>query len=302
MKFDQSQLNENYPELTKERLAEIVLQQMALIQRMHERVVAVEQEVVRLKSRQQYANAQFPQPEVAHPNLQSDIRYEQKVPQQIVSLPEQEESIIYKVVTAVFHTSWMAILLGIFIEVVLIIVATFGGTFGDVRSFVADLFQKVSWGFLVCVALILATATARFRVPAMSIAGFLAAPAAVIIARAIHFGARYALGLPEVASGGPSPLVIAAIKSIEYAFLGATLAFIARYAWGRVLTHIAVGLFFGIVFGGMLLALSVKTAATIIPALELIARGLNELIFPMGCALITFAGQFFGRLLPNQAK
>lgn len=297
MKFDPSQLNASYPELTKERLAEIVLQQTAMIQRMQERIIAVEQEVVRLRmSQTPNVSGAYQQPMPASSGVQKAVVQE--------SVPTETggEAIVYKVARAVFHTSWMAILLGIFIEVVLVIVATFGGTFGDVRPFVADMFQKVSWGFLVCIALILTTATTRFRVPAMSIMGLLAAPAAVIIARAIHFGARYALGLPAVSGGGPSPLVIAAIKSVEYAFLGATLAFIARFAWGRALTHIAVGLFFGIIFGGALLALSVKTAATAIPALELVARGLNELIFPVGCALITFAGQFFGKLLPSQTK
>lgn len=303
MKFDPSQLNSSYPELTKERLAEIVLQQAGTIQKMQERIVAIEQEVLRLRAQQPLANLQ-PQPRqpvAVQSNVSPNIKHEQRVSQEIISSSEQDENTIHKVVRAVFHTSWMAILLGIFIEIVLVIVATFGGTFSDVRPFVADLFQKVSWGFLVCVALVLSTATSRFRVPAMSIAGLLVAPAAVIIARAIHFGARYAMGLP-VNAAGPSPLAIAAIKSVEYACLGATLAFIARYAWGRALTHIAVGLLFGILFGGVVLALSVKTAATAVPALALVAQGLNELIFPVGCALITFTGQFFGRLLPNQSK
>ena len=55
----------------------------------------------------------------------------------------------------------------------------------------------------------------------------------------------------------------------------------------------AAGLVTGIIFGGAFLALTVKSAPTPLPSL--LAKGINELLFPIGCALVVFIAEVLGR-------
>lgn len=70
----------------------------------------------------------------------------------------------------------MAVLLGIFIEVILVIISSIGELPKDFNPLIADLVQKTTWAYLVCIALTLATIALKFRVLVMGIVGFLAAP------------------------------------------------------------------------------------------------------------------------------
>lgn len=306
MKSDLEQLDSKYPEMTKERLLEIILQQDALIQRMQERIAIIEQEIAKLKTQAPVAPVH-----ASHVQEESDDNHllsARTLPHAPISLHDlippvsysQDEDKLVKVAKAIFHTSWMAILLGILIEIVIVVIASFGGLPDGLEPFAADLIQKTSWAFLVCIALTLATVTLKFRTPVMGIVGLLAAPAAFIIARALHGAARYALGLQPAASDGTSPIVVATIKSVQYGILGATLAFISKYAWGRALAHLWVGSLIAVLFGGALIAYSVQAASVAVPTLGLLAKSAGELIFPIGCALITFLGQSLGGLLPSQ--
>ena len=303
MKSDWKQLDSKYPEMTKERLLEIILQQDSVIQSMQERIAHIEQELARLKH--QTPNT----PVHSHIQEESDAHHlltTRTLPEAPISLHElippipQTEDKLLKVAKAVFHTSWMAVLLGIFIEVVLVVISSIGALPKDFNPFIADLVQKTTWAYLVCIALTLATIALKFRVPVMGFIGLLAAPAAFIIARALHAASRYALGLQPATSDGTSPIVIAVIKSVEYGFLGAALAFISKYAWGRVLAHLWIGSIIAVLFGGAIVAYSVQAASAAVPAIGLVTKGVSELIFPIGCALITFLAQSLGGLLPQQ--
>lgn len=306
MKPEIQQLNSKYPELTKERLLEIILQQESLIQRMQERIGAIEQEIIRLRTQGLTPNvshsAQFEN--ASRPQTAQAVSYQtvsQQENENIVHIAVAEtEDTFTKVMKAVFHTAWMAIALGIIIEIALILVVSIGGVPESFKPFLADLLQKTSWAFLVCIALTLATVALKFRVPVMGIVGFLAAPFAFVIARALHAGVRYAMGLQPATSDGTSPIVVASIKAVEYGLLGAALAFISKYAWGRAIAHIWVGSIIAVLFGGALFAYSLQAAAVAVPTLGHIAKGIGELIFPIGCALITFLAQALGGLLPKQ--
>ena len=47
----------------------------------------------------------------------------------------------------------------------------------------------------------------------------------------------------------------------------------------------------GVVFGGLFLAVVVQSAPTPLSTPSLLARGLNELLFPVGCALVVFIAE-----------
>ncbi|MGE0640097.1 MAG: hypothetical protein AB7G12_06165 [Thermoanaerobaculia bacterium] len=194
-------------------------------------------------------------------------------------------------------SAWLAVLLGLAVEgAVLLTVAAFGGALAA-KPATADLVQKLSWSVMVCVALALARTAARASAPLMSLAGLLAAPAAFAIARGLHKGAAQALGLAAVAAAtAPSPLVIASFRGIEYALLGFTISWLSRKSWGGVGAHAIAGFAAGLLFGVPLVVFAVQ-AMPQMGGLAIATRLTNELLFPLGCALVLYASDTLGKRL-----
>ena len=192
--------------------------------------------------------------------------------------------------------AWLAVALGFAIEgLILASVALAGGTLAA-KPFTADLVQKVSWSFIVCVALAVARTASRSTGVVMGVVGLLAAPAAFAIARGLHKGASQALGLLAAAAPGPSPMLVAGIKGLQYAVLGLAIGWIAKKAWGGVAAHAGVGFASGLLFGGPLLVLTFQ-AMPQLSAGAVAARSVNELLFPVGCALVLYASDTLGKRL-----
>lgn len=196
----------------------------------------------------------------------------------------------------VFRVAWMSIGLGIALEVLLLILAAFTGTAGDSpRPVIADLAQKVSWSMLVCIGLALGTVAQRLRSVLMGGLGFLAAPAAFATAKAVHKGIGQALGVVSPGAALAIPLLIALLKAIEYGVLGAVLGKLGKTE--RALsTYLAAGAAVGIVFGSAIVVAMTKNLAAA-SAIDLAAKGINELLFPVGCSLVIYASDTMGRKL-----
>ena len=188
------------------------------------------------------------------------------------------------------RVAWLAILLGLLLQLaVLLVVAGFGKDISP-RPFLADTVKTVSWSLLVCVGVALGRVAAKGRLPLEGVTGLLAAPLALTAANAVQKGVAEAVdaaGLPA----GPLPLWVLVIKAAEYGALGLALEWVGRRAWHSALGHLAVGLLTGVVFGGVFLAVVVQSAPTPLSTPSLVARGLNELLFPVGCALVVFIAE-----------
>lgn len=196
----------------------------------------------------------------------------------------------------IFKAAWLAIALGFAIEG--LILAAVGIAGGDLaaKPFTADVVQKISWSFIVCVALALARTASRAHLGLMGIAGLLAAPAGFAIARGLHKGAAHALGLVAASATVPSPVLVATVKGVEYALLGLAIGWIARKSWGGVGAHVAVGAAAGVLFGVPLMVLTIQALPELaLPAIA--ARATNELLFPVGCALVLYASDTLGKRL-----
>lgn len=192
--------------------------------------------------------------------------------------------------------AWLAVALGFAIEGLILGSVAISGGMLAAKPFTADLVQKVSWSFIVCVALAVARTASKSTGIVMGLAGLLAAPAAFAIARGLHKGASQALGLVAAAAPGPSPLTVAGIKGLQYAVLGLAIGWIAKQAWGGVAAHAGVGFACGLLFGGPLLALTFQ-AMPQLSASTVVARSVNELFFPVGCALVLYASDTLGKRL-----
>jgi hypothetical protein len=197
------------------------------------------------------------------------------------------------------HVAWLAILIGVALEALLLVLSWAFGTFKNGKPFIADLVQKISWSVIVCVGLALGATVARARDVVMGLMGLLAAPLAFSVARGMHKGAMEALSVATDAAGGPSPFLIASIKGLEYGLLGFALSAVQKQSWGGALAHTVAGLTVGVLFGGAILFFSIEAAAGPIPHSALIARAVNEILFPVGCALVIFSAEVLGKQLPK---
>ncbi|HEX5761356.1 MAG TPA: hypothetical protein VF121_19390 [Thermoanaerobaculia bacterium] len=195
------------------------------------------------------------------------------------------------------RAAWLSIGLGMALEVLLLTLAAYAGTQGSSpRPFVADLAQKVSWSFLVCVGLAFGVTAARARPAVMGLLGLVSAPVAFYAARALHEGVAGALGVAGAAAAGPSPLLVAVLKAVEYGLLGAALGRLGKRDGAPVGTYAALGLATGLVFGGAILGLTAAAGAKS-DLVSLLARAIDEVLFPAGCSLVLYAADAIGKRL-----
>jgi hypothetical protein len=192
------------------------------------------------------------------------------------------------------RVAWLAILLGLLLQLALLLVAAGFGTVAGSRPLVAETCKTVCWSLLVCVGIALGRVTAKGRVPLEGVTGLLAAPLALTAANTLQKGVAEALNAAGTLAG-PAPLWVLAIKAAEYACLGLALGWVGRRAWGSAPGYMTAGLVTGVVFGGAFLALTVRSAPTPLPSL--LGKGVNELLFPVGCALVVFIAEVLGTYL-----
>lgn len=192
---------------------------------------------------------------------------------------------------SLLHVGWLAVVLGLTMEAILVALAAGFGTLKGANPVLADLVQKVSWSVVVCVGLAVGTTAKEARGPVMGLSGLLAAPLAFMVARSLHKGAMQALAVAADAGPGPSLILIAILKGLQYGSFGLTLDWVAKKPWGGLPAHLATGLAVGVVFGGAMLALSIQAAPQTPPLPALVSRAANEFLFPVGCALVIYVSK-----------
>lgn len=199
-----------------------------------------------------------------------------------------------KLSDTLLKAAWLAVLLGLGMEIVLLGVAAGFGKSTTVQAIVADLVQKISWSSFVCVGVAVGTAAGKMRPQAMGLAGLIAAPIAFNISKVLHKSASQALSIagPAVA-GGPSPFLLAFLKGLEYAVLGFVVGQLGKKAAG-LRDHVIAGFIIALVFGGTIVYLMATMATKPLPLAGIVSRSVNELLFPIGCSIVLFTAQRLG--------
>ena len=190
------------------------------------------------------------------------------------------------------RVAWLSVALALLMECLLVMIQV--GMLGELQPIVAELVQKISWSFIVCIGLAVGAGVSGGNPIATGLAGFFAAPAAFNIARALHNGTAEFLG--QAGSGAASPylLAISVLRAVQYLCLGMALAWIAMQMWGGLAAHLGAGLATGLVFGGAIFAFSIPAQPSVA---VMLSWGVNELVFPVGCALIIFVSDVLGKKL-----
>lgn len=201
--------------------------------------------------------------------------------------------------STVLRVAWLSILLGLILEVLLLVLRAFTGTAGDSpKPFVSDLAQKVSWSFIVCVGLAFGSAASKARDEVMGLLGAISAPLGFAAARAVHKGVNSALDVagPAVAAG--FPFLIAALKGIEYAVFGFVLSRLGKRT-SSLGAYVGAGAAIGLTFGVVIVIALARASKTPLGPVELAARGINEVLFPVGCSLVLYAAEALGKRIPS---
>ncbi len=196
-----------------------------------------------------------------------------------------------------FTAAWMAVALGFVLET-LVALGAFtlaGGT--TAQAFLANVGHKVTWGTLVCVGLAFARAFKPGDTGTAAWMGILGAPTAFVVARSAHKGLASALGLGASAAAPMLLVLLATIKSLEYGVLGAWLSRLDERSAASAGTYVRSGAVVGVLFGGAALACMWLFSPASPSAADWFARGVNEVLFPVGCSLILFLASSAGKRL-----
>ena len=188
------------------------------------------------------------------------------------------------------RVAWLAIILGLVIEAILLLLAAGFGGIPGIKKIVADIVQKVSWSVIVCVGLAFGKAASKGQPPWTGLSGLFAAPVAFSVAGTLHKSASYALNLPA-AAGVIVPFLIALLKGLEYGALGWLLAQVGKKSGVGAGAYAGVGFVVGLVFGTAIVYSSGANRAM----LAILPQFINEVLFPIGCSLALFAADVLGK-------
>lgn len=186
--------------------------------------------------------------------------------------------------------AWMAILLGIVVQSLILVARITAGGQATALQVVVDVASGVTWSALVCSGVALGTVVARHRATMMGVLGLVSAPVAWAAAKGVQRGVQWMLGVP-LETLGPLVYQVGAAKTVEYALLGVLLGRLIYTPRSTLGVHALTGLAFGVVFGGIILWLNRAAAAATggsLPMPRAVAICANELIFPMGCAIVIY--------------
>jgi hypothetical protein len=198
------------------------------------------------------------------------------------------------------RVAWLAVILGLVMELLLLVL---GGAVGDalgLKPFVADLVRNVTWSVFVCAGLAVGTAVVKARAPLMGFLGLVSGPLAFEASRVVHKGTLEALAITG-GGGNLSPVLVAGIKGIEYGCLGLGVGWVSQRRWGGAAAHVAVGLLVGLTFGSVELALAAG-ATPPPPTSDLFVDGVNEVLFPVGCSLVLFSAGVLGKKTADRSS
>lgn len=197
-----------------------------------------------------------------------------------------------------------SILLGFAIQGLILAVKLWGGAFPAATTVITDLTQGVTWSLIICIGVGIITSLSKAKPVLAGALSFLAAPLAVAVAKA---GQATVAGLISAAEQQAilSLGTISALRAVEYGLLGWALTRLVQRNEARASPYFGAGGLVGLVFGGAIvwITFSVATAASATPGLaQMISTAINEILFPLGCAGVIYAGQAVTRSTQIVAK
>jgi len=186
------------------------------------------------------------------------------------------------------RVAWWSILLGLLMEGLLLVIRL--DKLPHLQP-VGEGLGKVTWSLVVCLGLGIGKVLSEDKPFWMGLAGLIAAPLAFTAAQAVQRTVTELMSSIASAPVTPTLIALGALRGVEYLCLGAALAILAQRK-SRPGAYLVAGLAVGVVFGAIVLLLTPTTTRSIAGLLE---WGVNELLFPMGCAVILYGAGVINR-------
>jgi hypothetical protein len=199
-----------------------------------------------------------------------------------------------RAVSRVLTVVWMAIMLGIIVQVPVLLGKTSAGAPFPGLKWLPDLLNGVTWSVFVCAGVVLGSVAARARTAIMGVLGLISAPIAFSLAKGLQRGVQSAMDAP-VDKITPALFMICGVKAVEYACLGAAVGWLLGRSNARAIHFALAGAAAGVVFGSVTVWITATLAKAKPPAL--VGAAINELIFPIGCALVIDLAAYASRHL-----
>lgn len=202
------------------------------------------------------------------------------------------------------RVAWMAIALGLLVECLVLLIRATIGTLPGGATIANEALQTISWPFLVCIGIAFGTAvlapssTASPISRSFALSGLLAAPVAFLIVRIVHKGTGAALGAAGNEMGLVAILLLGVIKACEYGLLGAAIDRLKAGPSPTVRGYALAGLAIGLSFGSAGLLVTSIAASPTPTTVKMVTQGVNEVVVPVGCALILYASGVLGKRVP----
>ena len=189
----------------------------------------------------------------------------------------------------------LSVILGLAVQSAILVIKLAGRPGG--ADLVVDLLSGVTWSVLVCTGLAIGLSVAKRRPMLTGALAFCFAPVALAAAKASQKVLTDWLGAAEkeavLALG-----TLSMLRAAEYALLGWLLAQLVIREHAGLWPYLAVGCAASLAFGGAITGLTWWVASdngSPLPPAALAATVINEMVFPVGCALVIYVGQSVGR-------
>lgn len=177
----------------------------------------------------------------------------------------------------------LGLALGALIQLVVFGAAALAESLAGARPTAATALAFLGWSSVACVVITYARVALRAGALGMVAAGAGAATLGVVASLAVSWAVATAMTAPA-AVGTTGALLSGGWKAVEYGALGAVVVALGQRRQGA-LAHAAVGLAWGLLFGGaFLVLLHILVGPLSLAALA--SRGTTELLFPVGCAVL----------------
>ncbi|WP_295117934.1 hypothetical protein [uncultured Chitinophaga sp.] len=181
-------------------------------------------------------------------------------------------------------TIWV-IVLGMIAETAFFLILQSSDRIIPKAMYVADFANKITWTYIVCVAISMAKSLTKDNVPATGLAGLLSIPPGLYFAGVVQKAVTEAMGM-DASQTGIVLFIPLVIKTIEYGLLAIVLASMAKKV-RPVGAFIRIGLLFGVLAAVAQSWYKIATDPDI-TFMAIIILVVNELIIPAGCAAIIY--------------
>lgn len=205
----------------------------------------------------------------------------------------QAEAVLKKIAILAF----CSIALGFAIQGLILVAKLAAASDVTWANTIVSLTGGVTWALLVCTGVGIGTSIVKARPLLAGVIALICAPIAIALAKSSQKVMSGLMGAAEqeaVLSLG----TISVLRAIEYGVLGWLLGRLVQKGAEGSWPYLRVGTGIGVVFGGAIAALTYQAAVMqgLQPGPVQIASSIiNEVIFPIGCALVIYVGQLVGR-------